>query len=105
MENRVVRALCVIGASAFLASCSGSRESRAADACETAAKARAEGKMLAVDHGALEKSAIAEGTDQLRLRAPVTFDTGLQSQYTQTLDCRVRFVDGKAEVLTITFVF
>lgn len=89
----------------FLAGCGGSRESRAAAACESAAKERSEGKMMAVDRKALAKGATNESSDIIRLQAPVTFDTGLQSEYTQTLDCRVQISDGGMRVIGITFVF
>lgn len=88
-----------------LGGCGGSIESRAAAACADAAKERAEGKLLAVDIDALAKNATAEGKDELRLQAPITFDTGLQSQYSQTLDCRVRITDGAPQVVGVTFVF
>jgi len=89
----------------MLAGCGGSRESRAAAACADAAKERAAGKILAVDRKALAQSAKAETESILALQAPVTLDTGLQSEYTQTLHCRVQFSGNDAKVIAVTFVF
>lgn len=105
MTGHVTRIIMVLAVASALAGCGDSPAARAAAACADAAKERAEGKLLAVDPKALEQSAASEGKDALRLRAPVTFDTGLQSQYTQTLDCRVKLTDGKAQVIGVTFVF
>ncbi len=89
----------------LVTACGGSRESRAAAACEAAAKEAAPDKMLAVDVNVLTQSATATGTDTLELSAPITLDTGLQTEYKQTLNCRVQFVDGEPKVLRATFVF
>ena len=105
MRSNTLRFLAVLAITALLVGCGGSRESRAAAVCETAAKERSEGKLLAVDLKALELSAAREADDILRLQAPVTFDTGLQSEYTQTLNCRVQFSDDDMRVIGIVFVF
>ncbi len=105
MANGVAGITMALGLAVALGGCGGSIESRAAAACADAAKERVEGKLLAVDLDVLTKSATAEGKEELRLQAPVTFDTGLQSQYSQTLDCRVRITDGVPQVVGVTFVF
>ncbi|MCX7556536.1 hypothetical protein OS187_06830 [Xanthomonadaceae bacterium JHOS43] len=89
----------------LLAGCGGSRESQAAAACEAAARERSEGKMLEVDRKVLAQGATSESGDILRLQAPVTFDTGLQSEYTQTLECRVQISNGQVRVIGIQFLF
>ena len=89
----------------FVTACSSSREERAAAACEVAAKESAQGKLLSVDIAALAKSASATGKDTLELTAPITLDTGLETEYKQTLNCRVQFVGGELKVLRATFVF
>lgn len=104
MRKNTIR-LAVAVALSVLAGCGGSPESQAAAACEAAAKERSEGKLLEVDRKALVAGARSESGDILRLQAPVTFDTGLQSEYTQTLDCRVQVADGQVRVIGITFVF
>lgn len=105
MRKYMTRLTVAATALAMLAGCGGSRESQAAAACEAAAKERSEGKLLAVDVKALAAGATSEAPDILRLQAPVTFDTGLQSEYTQTLDCRAQVSDGQVRVIGITFVF
>ena len=105
MAGHAARVITGLAMASILAGCGGSPASRAAAACEEAAKERAEGKMLSVDLKALEQSMANEGKDVLRLQAPVTFDTGLQSQYTQTLDCRVKVTNGGLHVVRVTFVF
>lgn len=105
MANDMAGITMALVLAAALGGCGGSIESRAAEACADAAKERAEGKLLAVDLDVLTKSATADNKDELRLQAPITFDTGLQSQYTQTLDCRVRISDGAPQVVGVIFVF
>ena len=105
MGWRVMRWLIVAWVALLLSGCGSSRESQAAAACESAAMERAAGKMLVVDRKALERSAIAESADILQLKAPVTLDTGLQSEYTQTLNCRVQFAGNEAKVISVVFVF
>ena len=61
--------------------------------------------MLKVDSKALLQSVKAEAGGIYTMQAPVTFDTGLQSEYAQTLTCRVQISDGEARVVGITFVF
>ncbi|MEB2314613.1 MAG: hypothetical protein OZ919_00765 [Xanthomonadaceae bacterium] len=105
MTGHAARFITGLAMASVLAGCSSSPASRAALACEEAAKERAEGKMLSVDLKALEQSMVNEGEDVLRLQAPVTLDTGLQTQYTQTLDCRVKVANGELHVVRVTFVF
>ena len=105
MKCNAVRVMILAATLLVLAGCGGSRESRAAAACEDAAKERAEGKILSVDRKALAASAKAETENILELQAPITLDTGLQSEYTQTLHCRVQFSGNDAKVISVTFVF
>lgn len=105
MASGAMWCVMIVVATVALGGCGGSRESAAAAACEAAAKERSQGKLLAVDLEALAASAVPEGEDVLRLQAPVTFDTGLQSQYSQTLDCRVKITAEGPKVIRTTFVF
>lgn len=105
MWKNTMRLAVAAVALAFLAGCGSSRESQAAAACEVAAKERSEGKLLAVDRKALAAGASNESDDILRLQGTVTFDTGLQSEYKQTLECRVQIVDGDLRVIGIVFVY
>ena len=103
--HRRLASATMIGLSALLAGCGQSAESQATSACEAEARQRSEGKMLQVDHKALTRSVKLEDNGIYTMQAPVTFDTGLQSEYAQTLTCRVQISDGQARVVGITFVF
>lgn len=105
MRKNTMRLAMAATSLALLASCGGSRQTQAAAACEAAAKERSEGKLLAVDRKALAAGTTSETEDILRLQGPVTFDTGLQTEYTQTLECRVQFSGNEARVIGITFLF
>lgn len=86
---------------------SASREQRAADACVAEASQRLDGKSYEIDTGKLVASAKAEpnAADTLQLSAPVVFDRGLGTEYTQVLNCKVR-IDGKsASVISIEFIW
>lgn len=103
--HRRLASATLIGLSVLLAGCGQSTESQAARACEAEAEQRSQGKMLQVDSKALLQSVKAEAGGIYTMQAPVTFDTGLQSEYAQTLTCRVQISDGEARVVGITFVF
>ncbi len=105
MRRMTMQGLTLALMTLVLAGCGSSREMQAAEACEAAAKERTPNKLLSVDRKALAKSAKAESDDILQLIAPITLDTGLQSQYTQTLNCRVQFSGSEAKVIALTFVF
>lgn len=103
--HRRLASATLIGLSVLLAGCGQSTESQPARACEAEAEQRSQGKMLQVDSKALLQSVKAEAGGIYTMQAPVTFDTGLQSEYAQTLTCRVQISDGEARVVGITFVF
>ncbi|MEJ5208432.1 MAG: hypothetical protein WDA70_05755 [Lysobacteraceae bacterium] len=103
--HRRLASATMISLSALLAGCGQSAESQAASACEAEAEQRSQGKMLQVDSKALLHSVKLEDNGIYTMQAPVTFDTGLQSEYAQTLTCRVQISDGQARVVGITFVF
>ena len=105
MKWTVMQWLVVASMVVLLAGCGSSRESQAAALCEAAAMERATDKMLVVDRKALAQSARAESDDIIQLQAPVTLDTGLPSEYTQTLTCRVQFSGKEARVVGLVFVF
>lgn len=105
MRKNTMRLAVAAAMLVLLAGCGGSRESQAAAACEVAAKERSEGKLLEVDRKALAAGVSKEAGEVLMLQGPVTFDTGLQTEYTQTLQCRVQFSGGQARVVGIRFVF
>lgn len=92
----------------LLSACGGAgREQVAADACAAEANQRLAGKSYEIDAGKLVASAKAEpnAADTLEVSAPIVFDRGLGTEYTQVLNCKVR-IDGKAtSVISIEFIW
>jgi hypothetical protein len=80
-------------------------QQRAAAACEAEAKTRLGEKTYQIDSTALTQSA-KRVDDQWDLRGPITVNPGLRDEAKQTLECRVRALNGKAaEVTYINFIF
>ena len=93
-----------------LGACSGgggsdSPKERAAAACEAEAKVRIGDKTYQLDAAALARSAKRED-DVWALQAPIVIEPGLRDEARQTLECKVRVMDGKPEEVTyINFIF
>lgn len=98
MRNLWLLAMCV-----GLAACGATRERIAADACLAEAIARLQGKRIDVDVGKLAASASANAPDTFQLSAPIVFDRGLSGEYSQTLECRVRFDAEQPSVIFLQF--
>ena len=83
-----------------LAACSdkagggGSKNELAATACDVYAKGQLEDKTYLLDQAELAKSMADAGDGASLLRGPITIEPGLSSESKQTLECRVRFVEG-----------
>lgn len=96
-----------------LAACSnksgggGSKNELAANACDTYAKSQLEDKSYKLDHAELAKSMADSGDGSAILRGPITIEPGLSSESKQTLECRVRFVEGKEspDVINMQFIW
>ncbi len=91
MRNIVV----ALASTVLLAGCAASREEQAAEACGKEIQTRLAGRNYEVSAKDLAAHAAAEGPDILRLASTIVFDKGLSSEYRQTVDCRVRFENGK----------
>ena len=85
----------------------GSKADLAATACDAYAKEQLEDKSYQLDHAELAKSMADAGDGASLLRAPITIEPGLSSESKQTLECRVRFVDGKdaPDVINMQFIW
>ena len=85
----------------------GSKGMIAAKACEEAAKQQLAGKTYDMDDGELAASDAKQADGTQLLKAPITIEPGLASESKQTLECSVRFVDGKAapDVLRVQFIW
>lgn len=92
---------CLFG---LLVACgAASRERGAADACMVEVNNRLTGKRFDVDVDKLAASATSIATETLQLSVPILFDRGLASEYTQTIECRVRLVPGPVSVIFLQF--
>lgn len=85
----------------------GSKNELAASACDTYAKSRLEDKTYQLDHAELAKSMADSGDGSAILRGPITIEPGLASESKQTLECRVRFVEGNdsPDVINMQFIW
>ena len=85
----------------------GSKNELAANACDTYAKSQLEDKTYKLDHAELAKSMADAGDGASLLRGPITIEPGLASESKQTLECRVRFVEGKdtPDVINMQFIW
>ena len=86
-----------------LSACSGGPNDAAAKACAAEAATRLSGKSYEIDTKAFAASAKAEAPDTYVLKAPVTFDKGLSTEYKQVCQCRARVDKSGASVLFMQF--
>ena len=86
-----------------LSACGGGPNDVAAKACAAEAATRMAGKTFEIDTKAFAASAKAEAADTYLLKAPVTFDKGLSTEYTQVCQCRARVDKSGASVLFMQF--
>ena len=88
----------------LLSACGGaSRERIAADTCMREVESRLAGKRIDVDVGQLAASATSIAADTLQLSAPIVFDRDTSGEYTQTIECRVRFDAAVPSLLFLQF--
>lgn len=85
----------------LLAACADANRD-AADACMAEIRSRLAGKDITVDVDRLAGAATPDGSGTL-LTAPIVFDRGLASEYTQSIECRVRVEAGKPSVIFLQF--
>ena len=86
-----------------LSACGGGPNDAAAKACAAEAATRMAGKTFEIDTKAFAASAKAESPDTYLLKAPVTFDKGLSTEYKQVCQCRARVDKSGASVLFMQF--
>lgn len=87
----------------LLSACGNNEHRRAATACMAEVDNRLAGKHFEVDIGRLTDSAVAESAGTLQLSAPIVFDRGSASEYTQTVECRVRLDTAAPTVIFLQF--
>lgn len=109
-----MRVLWTIVAGALLAGCGGagggsggSPNELAASACDTYAKGQLGDKDYKLDHAVLAASMTDLGDGSKSLKGPITIEPGRSTESKQTLECDVRFVEGKdqPDVLKMQFIW
>ena len=93
----------LLSGSLALTACGGSPNDPAAKACVAEAANRLSGKTYEISAKDFAGSAKSESADTWLLKAPVTFDKGLATEYKQTCQCRVRVDKSGASVLYMQF--
>ena len=93
----------IAGGCLVLAACGGGASDTAAKACAAEVANRMAGTTYEIDAKELARSAKSESADTFLLKAPVTFDKGLKSEYKQVCQCRARVDKAGATVLCMQF--
>jgi len=87
----------------MLSACGGGPADVAAKACTAEVATRMAGKTYEVNPKDFAANAQSESADTFLLKAPVTFDKGLSTEYKQTCQCRARVDKSGAAVLFMQF--
>jgi hypothetical protein len=93
----------VMGGSVLLGACGGGPSDTAATACAADVANRMAGKTYEVNAKDFARSAQSESADTFLLKATVTFDKGLATEYKQVCTCRARVDKSGASVLFMQF--
>jgi hypothetical protein len=85
----------------------GSKADAAADACDAYAKSQLGNKTYTLDKAALAKSSVQAADGSMQLKGPIVVEPGTASESKQTLECAVRFTEGKdaPDVLKMQFIW
>jgi hypothetical protein len=114
-----MRWMSVVGSAALLAACGGggaggdeppaasTRNTLAATACAEYAHGKLGEKPYQLDQAALAASMVPGTDGTAALRGPLVINPGVASESKQTLECSVRFVDGRdaPDVLAMQFIW
>jgi len=105
-----MRLVAAVATAAMLAGCGGGgggQAAAAADACDAYAKGQLADKSYTLDKAELAKSMVAAADGSHQLKAPIVIEPGHSNESKQTLECAVRFTDGKAapDVLKMQFIW
>ncbi len=95
--------LLVLGGCLALSACGGGPNDAAAKACVAEVANRLAGKTYEVSAKDFAASAKSESPDTVLLKASVTFDKGLSTEYKQVCQCRARVDKSGASVLYMQF--
>ena len=85
----------------------GGKNDLAAQACDTYAKSQLGDKTYKLDHAALSASMVANTDGSMDLKGPIIVEPGRSTESVQTLECNVRFVEGKdpPDVIRMQFIW
>ncbi len=85
----------------------GSKGSLAAQACETYAKGQLDGTPYKLDLAVLAANMKDDSSGLMLLTAPITIQPGSPAESKQSLECQVRFTDGKPlpDVTRLQFIW
>jgi hypothetical protein len=105
-----MKLVAAMAVTALLAGCGGSaggQADAAANACEAYAKSQLGDKTYTLDKAVLAKSMVVAADGSNQLKGPIVVDPGTAGESKQTLECSVRFVDGKdtPDVLKMQFIW
>lgn len=87
----------------LLSACGNTVHRNAALACMAEVESRLADKRFEVDIDRLTESAVPEAAGTLQLSTPIVFDRGRPSEYTQTIECRVRLDTATPTVIFLQF--
>ena len=84
-----------------------SKNDLAAQACDAYAKGQLADKTYKLDHAVLAASLVADSDGSMSLKGPITVEPGRSTESVQTLECNVRFVEGKElpDVIKMQFIW
>ena len=85
----------------------GNKNELAAQACDTYAKSQLGDKTYTLDKKLLGTSLVAESDGSMSLKGPIIVEPGRSSESKQSLECNVRFVEGKdlPDVIKMQFIW
>jgi hypothetical protein len=105
-----MKLVAAMAATALLVGCGGSaggKAEAAANACDTYAKSQLGDKTYSLDKAALAKSMTPASDGSMQLKGPIVVEPGTSAESKQSLECAVRFVEGKdtPDVLKMQFIW
>ena len=85
----------------------GGQAAAAAEACDAYAKGQLADKTYHLDKAELAKSMVVAADGSMQLKGPIVIEPGTASESKQTLECAVRFAEGKdtPDVLKMQFIW
>jgi len=85
----------------------GGKAGAAASACDAYAKSQLGDKTYTLDTAVLAKSMTPVADGSMQLKAPIVVEPGTASESKQSLECSVRFTEGKdaPDVLKMQFIW